>query len=80
MILITKVHSHSVDPQKIRRNYLITNTTLILVTAPFFSYIYISTVGSKNKKISCTTISVVWHTVHMYYVVFYTYAQLPGVN
>ena len=43
-----KVHSHSVDPQKNRRNYLInrsikknSNTSLIPVTALFFDiYIY----------------------------------------
>ena len=81
----TKVHSHSVDPQKNRRNYLITLSILKFPTPRRSSlqrrsfYIYISAVGSKNKKSALLyTISVVWHTVHMYYVVFYAYAQLPG--
>ena len=75
---LTKVHSRSVDPQKHCRNYLINRSNLKFPTPrrsslqhSSFDILYISAVGSKNKKLAI--LSVVWHTVHMYYVVFYAY-------
>ena len=65
IIVYTKDHSWSVDPQKYRRNYLITSLILKFPTPRRPSLqrrsfdAYISAVGPKNKKISCTTISVV---------------------
>ena len=53
-----KVHSHSVDPQENHRNYLITYSILKCPTPRrslsqrCSSDIYISTVGSKNKKLA----------------------------
>ena len=53
------------------------------ISSFFCSSIPTSLLKKKKKVIikslvSCTTISVVWHALHMYYVVFYAYAQLPG--
>ena len=54
----TKVHSHSVDPQKNCRNYLITHSILKFPTPRRPSLqrrsfdIYISAVGPKNKKLA----------------------------
>ena len=54
----TKVHSRSVDPQKNRRNYLITNSIKRFPTLRRSSLqrrsfdIYISAVGPKNKRLA----------------------------
>ena len=64
IILIIKVHLRSVDPQKNHRNYLITRSMLkcpILrrsllqrysVDIYTYTYICISAVGPKNKKLA----------------------------
>ena len=57
-MLFTKVHSHSVDPQKYRCNSLITHSILNFLTLRRSSLqhcsfdIYISAVGPKNKKLA----------------------------
>ena len=67
---ISIVHSRSVNPQKNRRNYLITRSILkfpalrrsSLQHLPFDIYIYISAVGSKNKKLAA-----LYHKCNMAY-------------